>query len=414
MLLSLLALLATAGVAYMGAVLGPYRTTVTLVAFIIAGTAGFGLMGPVAGALGADNHDSVWYFAGDAVALWAVTAAVFLALRTVGQRLLPQHTQLPIYVERSAGAVVGLGLGYLIVGLCTILLQMLPTGPEVLGYEAFRYEAAQRAGQADRVEPTASPLWLRWDRGTLAFFGYLTWCPLGPVGSDDGSLFDRCGDTYPPARSDYRGPDYKPRLNADDVLYYYWYRRYDYILWRVGRATGPVPEPIRSGQSNGVPLAPSPRTALQGLAVSILSVDRSDAVDGFNLRSSSNENFVRVRVSVSPIGTMPRPVDTDQFVLLESDGNRVTRPHVLLWAKTAGGGQYEVSREALMHASDFQAREPQYSFVAGQTTGQCLAEGARMKFAETSQSETFTLIFSVTKRRALSDIRLNVEPGSEK
>ncbi len=151
---------------------------------------------------GADNHDSIWYFIGDAFWLWAVTAAVFLALRSAGERFLQNQSHFPLYIDRPAGAVLGLAMGYLTVGLCTILLQMLPTSPDLLGYEAFKYTAAKRAGEADRVEPTDSPLWLRWDRGTLAFFGYLSWWPLGPIASDHGSLFDRYGDLCPPNRAD--------------------------------------------------------------------------------------------------------------------------------------------------------------------------------------------------------------------
>ena len=358
-MLSLCALVATAGLAYMGAVLGAYRAALALVALIIAGVVGFGLMGPLAGMCGADNHDSIWYFIGDAFWLWAVTAAVFLALRTAGERFLQNQSQLPLYIERPAGAVLGLAMGYLTVGLCTVLLQMLPTSPDLLGYEAFKYTAAKRAGEADRVEPTDSPLWLRWDRGTLAFFGYLSWWPLGPIASDHGSLFDRYGDLCPPNRPDHRGPDYTGKLNTDDILYYYWYRRYEYILWQVGRATGPVPEPIRLVRAERAShWGPTSRIAMQGLAVNILSVERAETVEGFpQLRASSDEDFVRVRLRLAPIGDLPRVVDTDQFVLLESNGNRIVRPHVLARARTVGT-QHEIVPELSFHATVFQARAP--------------------------------------------------------
>ena len=45
--------------------------------------------------------------------------------------------------------MLGLATGYLAVGVCTILLQMLPTSTDFLGYEAFKYTSAM-AGDPDR------------------------------------------------------------------------------------------------------------------------------------------------------------------------------------------------------------------------------------------------------------------------
>jgi hypothetical protein len=421
MLLSLFALLATAGIAYVGAVHGPYRAAIALVALVIAGSVGFGLMGPLAVACGAENHDSVWYFAGDAFWLWAVTTVVFLVLRAVGERFLPDQSQLPPYIARPAGAVIGLATGYLVVGLGLVLLQMLPTAPETLGYEAFTYNTARRGNDGqphhDSVSPTGSPLWLRWDSGTLAFFGYLSWCPLGPVMSEHSSLYDRYGDVYPPDRADIteRYPaegEYKGKLNTDDILYYHWYRRYEYIWWRVNRATGPMREPPRSGPgSEGLRLSTRSPVKMLGLALTIESVDRVEAIEGFSMRPSSTEDLVRVKIRMEPIGDLPRAVDTDQFVLLESDGNRVTRPHVMVRARMVGDKQYEISPESTLHAAVFQVREPQYAITPNQRGGYCLAEGARMRFSRPAQSETVTLVFSVTKRRRTDDLRLNVDAG---
>ncbi len=380
MLLSLIAFIATVGLAYMGAVLGAYRAAMALVALVIAGVVGFGLMGPLTGAVGGDNHESIWYFAGDAFWLWAVTTAVFLALRTSGERFLRNQPHFPVYIERSAGAVLGLATGYLAVGLCTILLQMLPTSTDFLGYEAFKYTSAMAGDpdrQIDKVTPTDSPLWLRWDRGTLAFFGYLSWWPLGPIASDNASLFDRYGDMYPPDRPDCRPASYTAKSGVDDFLYYYWYRRYDYIQWQMGRATGPVPEPIIAGRSGqGLPLEKTPRVSLQGLAVNIVAVEVVSNVEGFKeLRPSSDEQFVEVRLQFQPVGDLPRVVDTDQFDLLESNGNKIVRPHVLMRAK-AVGAQYEILSDSRFPAAVFDPRAAVYNIVPNQTYGDGLMEGA--------------------------------------
>ncbi len=174
-----------------------------------------------------------------------------------------------------------------------------------------------------------------------------------------------------------------------------------------------MPEPIIAGRGGtGLPLGPTPRIAIQGLAVNILSADRAETVEGFpQLRASSDEDFVRVHLRLAPIGDLPRVVDTDQFVLVESNGNRIMRPHVLMRAKTVGT-QYEIVPESSIHATVFQVREAQYAIAAGQSSGYCLAEGARMKFTEPSQGEAFTLVFSISKRRQLQDLHLNVDPGA--
>jgi len=249
-ILNILALACTAAVMYMCAVHGVFRAGMTLAACVLAGAVAFGLFGPAAGLLGADNPRTVWYYAADALALWAIFCVVFLGLRMLAEIFFKNESAFPSLADSIGGAVVGFAAGYLAVGICLVLVQMLPMPPSILGYSPFRYDGKNNTvKEGDR-------LWLRWDRGTLALFG---WLSAGSLGSEEHLLFNRYGKLYPPPRDDSGeapAPDSSAVLSAeasakaearsakadaDDMLYYHWYRRWQYVQWRTGVAQGPLP-----------------------------------------------------------------------------------------------------------------------------------------------------------------------------
>ncbi len=251
-ILNILALACTAAVMYMCAVHGVFRAGMTLAACVLAGAVAFGLFGPAAGLLGADNPRTVWYYAADALALWAIFCVVFLGLRVLAETLLGNESAFPSLADSIGGAVLGLAAGYLVVGLCLVLAQMLPMPPSILGYSPFRYDGKNNTvKEGDR-------LWLRWDRGTLALFGYLSG---GPLGGEERRLFNRYGNVYSASAGPVPAPDLAAVLSAeasakaearsakpdaDDMLYYHWYRRWEYVRWRTRVAQGPLPVEPRS------------------------------------------------------------------------------------------------------------------------------------------------------------------------
>jgi len=405
-LLSLLALVATAAIAYMGAVQGLHRAAQTLVACLLAGVIALGLCGPLSGLVVPEQPSvisknvSVWYFAADAVALWAVFAAVMLGLMTLAQRFLPDRAKFPRILNRAGGAILGAVTGYLAVGLCTILVQMLPTSPELLGYEAFTYKSVGGEETFER----GKPLWLNWDRGTLAFFGYLSRRSLG---SDESSLFRRYGHPNEPPLM--QAADAKEPPGVDQFLYYHWYRRYEYILWSTGRATGPVAEPARLWKEGpGLVLRLGYTATLNDVALRIVSFERKDTLPEFgHIRPATSEDLLLVTVNFRPAGSLPHTIDSSQFNLLETLGGRIRHPLIYARARVQNGqpqGLADSNKPA-----EITPRQPRYDMTGGQSLGRCLMEGATFRFTDKSQFEIRTLVFAVPRREPFDQVRLDVD-----
>jgi uncharacterized membrane protein required for colicin V production len=419
-LLSIFALVATAAVAYMGAVQGLHRAAQTLVACLLAGVIALGLCGPLSGLVVPEQPEVInsnvsrLYFFADAVALWAVFAAVMLGLMTLAQRFLPDRAKFPRILNRAGGAILGAVTGYLAVGLCTILVQMLPTSPELLGYEAFIYKSVGGEESFHRGDP----LWLRWDRGTLSFFGYLTRWPLG---SKESYLFQRYGDVCPPKEK--RGTDYgvNPQtgqplplsdlLDADDFLYYHWYRRYEYIFWGTGKAMGPVPEPARLWKEGpGLVLRLGYTATLNDVTLRIVSFERKDTLPEFgHIRPATSEDLLLVTVNFRPAGSLPHTIDSSQFNLLETLGGRIRHPLIYASAQVQNG-QPQVLADSNKPA-EITPRQPRYDMTGGQSFGRCLMEGATFRFTDKSQFEVRTLVFVVPRREPYDQVRLDVDAG---
>ena len=139
-LLNILALIVMVAVGCMCAVQGAYRAAQILVFLILAASLAFGLFAPVTAMVFGSSGDpgSVWYYAGDALCLWAILCFAFLGFRTAAEKFLLNQPDFPIHADRAGGAVLGLAVGYLAVGVCLVLVQMLPVSPAFLGYEPFK------------------------------------------------------------------------------------------------------------------------------------------------------------------------------------------------------------------------------------------------------------------------------------
>jgi hypothetical protein len=419
MILSILAFVGMAIIAYMSAVQGVYRAAMILVACILAGVLGFGLMGPLAGMLVDYKQQqplplasmSTWYFAADAVCLWAVFCIVFLGLRTLGEKFLQYQPDFPYHVNRAGGAILGVLTGYLTMGMCMILIQMLPTAPEELGYEAYAYSPA-KGDHPESILPTDRPLWLKWDRGTLDFFGYLsTW----PLGSDDARLFGRYGRVYPNAPA--TGEKYAGTV--DDFLYYHWYRRHQFIVWKTNRpaSDSPIKELARGlTEGPGSPLTYTDWMQVGGVKYQIISHKTRSTIDEFpNVKLSSGEQFVLVQVRFMPLN-VPAVVDTDQFELIVPSLPKATQPRVLTAAKP-GSPENTIEPEQplapMVPAAIMAPRNPRFYIGTGMAAGEALLDGATFKFTDANQVEVRTLVFGVRKEHPPETLRLNAEPISK-
>ena len=385
MALSILALLAMAVVAYLGAVQGAYRAAMMLAACLLAGALAFGLCGPLTGALGSAEARGVWYYVGDAVCLWAVFCVAFLGLRTLGETFLKNDSDFSRWADVAAGAGLGAVTGYFTVGLCVLLVQMLPTGTDLLGYEAFRYDVKTGDLKA------GDPLWLRWDRGTIAFFGYLT---AHPLGSEETSFYHRYGDVCPPP--EIRPTPYDGVLNADDVLYYHWYRRWEYIQWRTGRLDGPLLQPLPPSAAHGIALEAGAAGTVDDVSMHILRIERSASIEGFpQMSPGAGEEFLLVTVRFKAERHWPRSVDSSQFYLLETLGDRITRSLLYGRARPAPAEHAPISDSSA--PAEETLRGERFSGGPGQPQDRVLANGASFKFTTRVQFEIRTFVFVVPK-----------------
>ena len=438
-ILNILALACTAAVMYMCAIHGVFRAGMTLAACVLAGAVAFGLFGPAAGLLGADNSNSVWYYAADALALWAIFCVVFLGLRVLAETLFKNESPFPSLADSIGGAVLGLAAGYLVVGLCLVLVQMLPMPPSILGYSPFQYDGKNNmVTEGDR-------LWLRWDRGTLALFG---WLSAHSLGSKEHLLFNRYGELCPPPRDDSgqaSAPDLSAGLSAiahrataearpvrhspqgdggsakadvDDMLYYHWYRRWQYVQWRTGVAQGPLPgEPVEvieqtgPGQLPGMALNRGHVLRSDAVAIRIVRLERAEQVADFpDVRRGEHEIFLVLTLDLSPARAAPVSVDTRQFVLMAENGQRFTNPLVYGLARL-GRPDPEIVHRAGMTPAETTPRNLRFGIPEEKVRGHYLMDGAAFRFAEMSQQEELAFIYTVPAGLNDGALRLLFEPA---
>jgi hypothetical protein len=388
-----------AAVAYMGLVHGLYRSAQTLAVCVLAGAIAFGLLGPVSGLLASADPKNTWYYAADPLCLWALFCFSFLLLRTLAEKLLPNEPGFPPLLDQLGGAAFGAATGYLIAGVCMLLVQMLPTSPNLLGYEAFQFKRGEDM-LPDSTTP-GRPLWLPWDRGTLVFFGYLS---SHSMGSDETGLYRRCGDAYPPVSQ--RGEGYTPALDEDDFLYFYWYRRHEFV----GSGSGPVPAApvqISSREAQGLGLVKGQEKTVSDVSVRLSLMERLPGIDTFPQEKPPEKHvFLLLTVRFKPEGRLPRNIDSSQFYLLDTLGSRIEHPTVLGRAK-AGQPQNQIVPE-YARPSVMTARGTRFNLPSSGADGFYLASGAVFAFTKTDQCEQRTLVFTVPTQRSNDKYRLSV------
>ncbi|MCX5683854.1 MAG: CvpA family protein [Planctomycetota bacterium] len=400
--MNIIALVALGIVAYMGLVQGLYRSAQSLAVCVLSGIIAFGLLGPVSGLLANDSPRSTWYYAADAFCLWAVFCFSFLVLRTLAAKLLPNEPGFPSLLDQLGGAFFGIATGYLVVGVCLLVVQMLPTSPELLGYEAFEFNRGKE-GLPDSLIP-GQPLWLQWDRGTLAFFGRLS---SHPMGSDETSFYRRYGDVYPPA--DRRGEGYEAALDVDDVLFFYWHRRWEFFG---PSPEGPIKEPPRpapvSRDGTGLKLIKGQSDTLSGVSLRLSLVeDRVATLSAFpQEKPPAGHEFLLVTISFQPVGRLPHTIESSQFYLLDTLGPRIENPMVMGRAK-ANQPQNLIVAESAKPAA-MTAHGAHFNILDGEPNGFYLASGASFAFTEAGQQEQRTFVFIVPKQRTNDKYRMNV------
>lgn len=393
MLLNILALAATVGVAYMSAVQGVYRAVQILIACLVAGTLAFGLCGPLAGIGPSNDPTSIWYYAGDAFFLWLVFCLVFLGLRTACDQFLPNQPAFPYYINFPGGGVVGLATGYLCVGLCLVLAQMLPLAPDILGYSPFDYTAAENEAHLDSLNK-GEPLWLSWDRGALTFFGYLSAAPLG---SETSTFHRRYGDAYPP-------PEFSklPRTGSvDDILYYDWYRRYQAVRWRQYWMAGPLPRRLSTVEDKGgLALIADRMRVVDDVDLRVLGVVRSETLDGFpQVKAPADEDFVKVTLLLKALGKLPRTVDSADFLLVTNLGEKIHKPPLIY-----GAARTDKADQPVLIKPEFRNER------ASTPSGHYLADGATYTFAAPRDRALSTFVFTMPKSKGFETVRLLFEP----
>ena len=406
MLLNILALAATMGVAYMSAVQGAYRAAQTLVACVLAGVLAFGLCGPLAALGPSDNPQSIWYYAADAFFLWVVFTVAFMVLRMAGSKFLPNQPAFPYYINFPAGGILGFATGYLTAGVCLVLVQMLPVAPDFMGYEPFQFVPAASETQQDAVRP-GEPLWLSWDRGALGFFGYLS---SRPFGADDSSVFRRYGDVYPP--EELRPAGYNGAVDVDDVLYYHWYRRFLAAHWRgYLYVTGPLPRPPRAaGEGVGLILEAERGAALNGLEMRVLGVTRTDTIEDFpQVRPPADGDFLIVTLSLRPV-KLPQTIDSASILLVTSLGEKLPKPPLIYGQTKAGKESGEVALRP--NAPKTEAHGLRFAPAQGAKPGRFLAESVTFDFVAARELAVNTFIFVIPKSKGLDALRILFEPAA--
>jgi len=412
-LLNILALAATVGVAYMSAAQGVYRAVQILAACLVAGVLAFGLCGPLAGIGDSTNATSIWYYAGDAFFLWAVFCAVFMGLRMACDKFLPNQPALPYYINFPSGAVVGLATGYLAVGVCLVLAQMLPLAPDILGYAPFDYTPTEGEAQFEDLK-TGERLWLSWDRGALAFFGYLSSAPLG---SDTSSFYNRYGDVYPPP--EWRPVKYEGAVDTDDILYFHWYRRHQAVRWRQYAMPGPLPRRMRTTSGGmGLQLEADQMRTMDDIDVRVLGVVRRETLDSFpQMKPPADTDFLKVTLLFKPVGKLPRTVDSAELLLVTSQGEKRRQPPLVYGAIKPGE---EPKAENIVRLSTPPKVEPPKAelrnvrFGPGERLkpGHYLADGATFEFTAPWHRELRTFVFTLSKAARPDSVRLLLESAT--
>jgi hypothetical protein len=146
---------------------------------------------------------------------------------------------------------------------------------------------------------------------------------------------------------------------------------------------------------------------MQGIRAEVGRAEVGRQIDFFRQeRLGDDEQFVFLDLTFGPAGGDPADVDSAQFVLLGTEGERFTKPMIYGLAKVQDGKPQIVSRAADLA----EERDLRFGIPEKRTEGRYLMTGARFLFKAGKQEDLRTFIFIVPKRFQAADLRLAVEP----
>lgn len=215
-MLEVFAILLMALAAFLHYRAGIWGAMLTVFAALVAGAAAFGFYLPVSALIGSAGFGDM-HFWGDALMFLVIFLAAFAVLRLVAEQLLKNDMGFPPLANTIGGAAIGLVAGYLVAGIFTVFVQMLPLPPTVLGYEPFKLGSTQRADH----------LVLQYDEFVVGLYGGLSRNAL--------QYTDPKGEVHElaarfPAQDVAAAPDPSRGSTADDMLYHYFLRRVEFAL----------------------------------------------------------------------------------------------------------------------------------------------------------------------------------------
>ncbi len=211
-MLEIFAILIVALAAFLHYRAGIWGAVLTVFAVLVAGAAAFGFYLPASAAIGSTGVGAIRFW-GDALMFLAIFLASFTVLRLVAEQLLKNVMGFLPLVNSIGGAAIGLVAGYLVAGIFTVFVQMLPLPPTVFGYEPFKLGSTQRVGH----------LSLKYDENLVGLYGGLSRKAL--QNGDAAGLAARY-----PAQDLAAAPDPSRGATTDDILYHYFCRRVDFAL----------------------------------------------------------------------------------------------------------------------------------------------------------------------------------------
>jgi hypothetical protein len=242
------------------------------------------------------------------------------------------------------------------------------------------------------------------------------------LGSEEHLLFNRYGELYPPPADDSaQAPDLSAvarsaKANADDMLYYHWYRRWEYIRWRRCGAQGPLPhepEIMKAGgprQPPGFPLKPNRDIRTDDVTLRITRIERPEQVVDFpDVRRGDQEIFLVLTLSFWPTGEVPVRVDSKQFVLVSEPGRRLTDP--LVYGLARLGQPDPVIEDRVQTPSETTPRNLRFGIPEDKTRGHYLMDGAAFRFTEKSQKEERAFIYTIPADLDDIELRFLFEPA---
>jgi hypothetical protein len=132
MIVFLLATILILAIAFFQATQGLYSAMIMAVLSLLSAVVAFNYYEPLGELLYARQPATA-----DAIMLLGVFVILLLGLRLAADYLLRRNVVLGLWTNRVGGGLLGLWTGMLLVGVLTVVMQMLPWGASVLGYKPF-------------------------------------------------------------------------------------------------------------------------------------------------------------------------------------------------------------------------------------------------------------------------------------